>query len=77
MPTDIAQLADLAAKLAPLLSGGLKLPGERVLELSLEVASKILDLVSDLPIEVRQEYARWVLEDQKRLRQFFGIEKSE
>lgn len=77
MPTDIAQLADLAAKLAPLLSGGLKLPGERVLELSLEVASKILDLVSDLPIEVRQEYARWVLEDQKRLRQFFGIEKAE
>lgn len=70
---DLKGLADLASKLAPLLNGTIKLPGERVLELSLELANKILDLVADLPIEVRQEHARWVLEDQKKIRKFFGM----
>lgn len=73
----IGNVAEIAAAVAPLLNGSIKLPGERVAELSLQFAIKLLDvsrdLSDDIPLDVKQQFWRWAMEDQRRWRKFWGL----
>lgn len=68
---DLSDLAELAANLAPLLTGSIKLPGERIVELSLELALEISRGQSD---ETKKQIWDWIIEDQKRWRRWLKID---